>query len=250
MAEDVTATEDEIAAQVLAERQVVETPPVVEEPALTLGQQAYLDKKFSDFENVQVGRFTNWTATRTKEADGALQREMGEIRAERERERNFMLNQMDEDQRRDFLADERDRKIDAMLEKPLPSPEPQAAPAQTGLSPEQEQLGISVQSYAQAKSLTLTPADTWLWAGATAGMSMSQYDTLAKKNIDARAITPPAATPPATSPVATLPGTPPATTSAPKGQSINIESMTLSERADAFIAGDITDQEYRDSMRM
>lgn len=247
MADEVTATEDEIAAQVLADAAAAVVPPV-EEPALSPAQQAYFDKKFSDYENTQVGRFTNWTATRTKEADGALQREMGEIRAERERERNFMLNQMDEDQRRDFFADERDRKIDAMLETPTPAAAPAAAPAQQGtLSAEQEQLGISVQSYAQAKKLTLTAADTWLWAGASEGMSVAQFDALAKKNIDARGATPPAATPPATPPP---PGTPPATTSAPKGQSLNIESMTLSERADAFLAGDITDQAYRESMRM
>jgi len=135
-----------------------------------------------------------------------------------------------------------------MLETPTPAAAPAAAPAQQGtLSAEQEQLGISVQSYAQAKKLTLTAADTWLWAGASEGMSVAQFDALAKKNIDARGATPPAATPPATPPP---PGTPPATTSAPKGQSLNIESMTLSERADAFLAGDITDQAYRESMRM
>ncbi len=254
MAEEVTATEDELADQILEGQGDAGNQ---EPEGLTQAQKDYLDSKFQEFSNTQTGRFTNWTAQRTKEADEAIRREMDEIRAERQRERDYILSQMDEDQREEFLRTEREKKIDALLENQGRPQEPQQpAQQQEGLTPEQQQLGVSVQSYAQAKNLTLSEADSsWLWAGATAGMSMSEYDALAKKNIDARTAQAPAGTPPpsATPPPANPPppaGAPPSTSSAPKGQSVNIESMTVSELADAYLNGDITDLEYRQALRM
>jgi hypothetical protein len=246
--ESVTAGsgEEQVAAEVLAANAApAETAPEPTEEA----PPSYVTKEELDsFRNQFRGDFANWTGDRAKQVDEAVNGRVAaletEVRAGAETQRNFMLSQMDEDQKAEFSKWEREQAVDNLIKAADTPPvqQPVARPSQPQISGDMQEMAAEVQTYAAARNITLTQQDAWVWQGGTSNDSAIKLLGIAQKNIDSRQAAPGNPAAPATPQTQAVA---PTTASAPKIVTTDPSDMTIKESTDAMLAGDITMEQHR-----